>query len=246
MSASILITGASSGIGKALAFELAGRGYRLALTARRQNELERIGAEIAARHAGAVVHTRRLDVTDLDLVPQTVPQLAETLGGLDIVLANAGISLAEHIGRRDFDSVRRMVEVNLVGAMATVDSAVAHFLQRGRGHVVGISSVIAYRGLARNAAYCASKAGLAVYLEALRLEVLSKNIDVTVLYPGYIDTPLNQRLPQRPFLISAEKGAAIMADRIERRARSAFVPPFPWSLIARMLRVLPAAVVARF
>jgi NAD(P)-dependent dehydrogenase (short-subunit alcohol dehydrogenase family) len=184
-------------------------------------------------------------VTDYDDVFEAVDDMAEELGGLDIVFANAGIGLGERVGRGDFKKVRRTVEVNLIGAMATVDAAAAYFLKKGRGHIVGTSSVAAFRGMPRNAAYSASKAGFAVYLETARIELLKKNIHVTVLYPGYIDTPLNQMLKRRPFLISAEKGAAIIADLIEKKAKSSTVPVYPWNIIGRVMKILPAGVIAK-
>jgi short-subunit dehydrogenase len=245
MSSSIMITGASSGIGRALALELGKRGYSLALAARSEDRLELIRKEIVSAHNPPVVAIRALDVTDYDDVFEAVDDMAEELGGLDIVFANAGIGLGERVGRGDFKKVRRTVEVNLIGAMATVDAAAAYFLKKGRGHIVGTSSVAAFRGMPRNAAYSASKAGFAVYLETARIELLKKNIHVTVLYPGYIDTPLNQMLKRRPFLISAEKGAAIIADLIEKKAKSSTVPVYPWNIIGRVMKILPAGVIAK-
>jgi short-subunit dehydrogenase len=122
---------------------------------------------------------------------------------------------------------------------------VAYFLERGRGHIVATSSVTAFRGLPGHSSYTASKAGLSVYLEALRTEVYRKNIDITVLHPGFIATPLNDMLPRRPFLIPAEKGAAVIAGLIEKKAKRPTVPVFPWNLIRPLLRILPTAVAAR-
>jgi short-subunit dehydrogenase len=246
MAKKIMITGASSGIGRALAFELAGRDYALALTARRAEALETIRDEILAQHPYVSVAVHPLDVTAYDTVPGVVAACAESLGGLDIVFANAGIGLGDKVGRGRFEDARRTIEVNLLGAMATVDAAVVYFLEQGHGHVVGTSSVVAYRGMPRSGSYCASKAGLAIYLESLRAEVSRKNIHVTVLYPGYIDTPLNDMLKSRPFLISVEKGAAIIADMIERRVKSSTVPVWPWRILGPVLRWMPTSVIARF
>jgi short-subunit dehydrogenase len=245
MSKSILITGASSGIGKALTFELAQRGYALALTARRQALLEEIREEIKKRHPAALVEIRPLDVTAYDTIPSTIREMAEALNGLDIVFANAGIGYAGGVGQRSFERPRKVIETNLIGAMATVDAAVSYFLERGKGHIVATSSMAAFRGSPKQSAYCASKAGLAVYMEALRAEVYGKNIHVTVLYPGFIDTPINDMLPGRPFLISTQKGAEIIADRIEKRVQSAIVPRFPWCLLRKLLPILPTRIMAR-
>ncbi|MFO7931489.1 MAG: SDR family oxidoreductase [Desulfosalsimonas sp.] len=245
MRKSILITGASSGIGMELAKEMAHRGYALALTARRMDALESLRNEIAGKNESLPVEIAGLDVTDYGSVPVVLDDLAQRLGGIDIVFANAGVALGERIGLNEFEKARQSVEVNLTGAMATIDAAVSYFFSRGGGHVVGISSVAAFRGMPKSSAYSASKAGIAVYLEALRAEARGKNIDVTVLYPGYIDTPLNNTLPSRPFLISVEKGARIIADLIEKKKKSAFVPAWPWFLVGRLLKILPASVIAR-
>ena len=184
-------------------------------------------------------------MTRYDQVAPVLEGLADAIGGLDTVVVNAGIDLVGKIGQGQFDKCRGTVETNLLGAMATMDAAVEHFLARGRGYIVGISSIMAFRGLARNAAYSASKAALANYLQALRPYLRRKGVDVTIFYPGFIDTPLNDMLPHRPFLITAEKGARLMADRMERRVKAAMIPPWPWALVKWMLRLLPDRVMAR-
>ena len=245
MPRSVMITGASSGIGAALAYELAARGHDLALCARRLDRLESLRTAVHQHHPAIKVEIRELDVTRYERVASVLEDLAAALGGLDTVVVNAGVDLVGKIGQGQFDKCRGTVETNLLGAMATMDAAVEHFLARGRGHIVGISSIMAFRGLARNAAYSASKAGLANYLQALRPFLRRKGVDVTIFYPGFIDTPLNDMLPHRPFLISAEKGARLMADRMERRVKAAMIPSWPWALAKWVLRVMPDRVMAR-
>lgn len=244
MSHSVMITGASSGIGAALAYELAARGHDLALCARRLEKLEALRTAIRQHHPAIQVEIQALDVTQYDRVALVLERMAEALGGLDTVVVNAGIGLGEKIGKGQFAKCLRTVETNLLGAIATVDAAVQHFQTRGRGHIVGISSILAFRGLPRNAAYSASKAGLATYLQAVRPYVRRKGIDITIFYPGFIDTPLNDMLPQRPFLISAEKGAQLMADRMARKVKSAMIPSWPWALAKWVLRIVPDRVIA--
>jgi len=245
MAKSIFITGATSGIGYALAFEMAKRGYSLGLTARRMDELEKMEEEITKRHPQNHIAISRLDVTEYSEVPRVFSLIADKLGGIDIAYANAGIALGERIGKNEFDKARATIEVNLLGAIATIDAAVTYFLKKGKGHVVGVSSVAALRGMPRSSAYSASKAGIAVYLESLRAETFKKNIDVTVLYPGYIDTPLNKSLPRRPFVITVEKGAEIIANLIEKRVKSSTVPVYPWNIVGKILKILPTGIIAR-
>jgi short-subunit dehydrogenase len=240
------ITGASSGIGRALARELAGRGYDLFLTARTLDALEQVRTEIAGANPGRTVEVRQLDVIDDADVAAAIAQAAEKLGRCDVVVANAGVGNSGRVGEGNMERGRLIVETNLIGAMATVDAAVALFRrQGGAGQVVGVGSVAGVRGLPGSASYSASKAGLAVYLEAVRAETYREPITVTTIAPGYIDTPLNQDMKSRPFLVDVEKGAQITADLIERGVGYATVPRFPWTLVKPLLRVLPTSWLAR-
>jgi len=242
----VFITGASSGIGRALAMELARRGHDLFLTARRLDALERIRADVAAADPARRVQVRRLDVTDDGDVANAVAEAAQKLGRLDIVVANAGIGNSGRVGEGNLERARLIVETDLIGAIATIDAAVALFRrQGGPGQVVGVSSVAGVRGLPGSGSYSASKAGLTTYLESVRAETHGEPVTVTTLAPGYIDTPINQDVKSRPFLIDAEKGARIMADLIERGVGYATVPRLPWTVLAPLMRVLPDSLLAR-
>jgi short-subunit dehydrogenase len=242
----VFITGASSGIGRALALELARRGYDLFLTARRLDALEQVRGDIAAAAPGRRVEIRQLDVTDYGDVATAIGDAARQLGRCDVVVANAGVGNSGAVGEGNMERARLIVETNLIGAMATIDAAVALFRrQEGGGQIVGIGSVAGVRGLPGSSSYSASKAGLAVYLESVRAETHGEEITVTTLAPGYIDTPLNEDMKSRPFLIDAGKGARIMADLIERGAGYATVPRLPWTVIAPLMRVLPTSFLAR-
>jgi len=242
----VFITGASSGIGRALAMEVARRGHDLFLTARRLDALERIRADVAAADPARRVEVRRLDVTDDGDVANAVAEAAQKLGRLDIVVANAGIGNSGRVGEGNLERARLIVETDLIGAIATIDAAVALFRrQGGPGQVVGVSSVAGVRGLPGSGSYSASKAGLTTYLESVRAETHGEPVTVTTLAPGYIDTPINQDVKSRPFLIDAEKGARIMADLIERGVGYATVPRLPWTVLAPLMRVLPDSLLAR-
>ena len=239
MSRTAIITGASSGIGRALAFELARRGWWLGLCARRGDELERIKREIEAGTPGARVETAVLDVNDTAAVRSVIPELAARFGKIELLVANAGVGGERFAGDDRHAVDEGIIRTNLIGAMATVDAGVKLFRESGGGHIVGVTSVAGFRGLPGHGAYSASKAGLNTYLEAVRAEVQRDGITVTTLAPGYIDTPINSHMKSRPFLVSAEQGAARAADLIERGVRTSPVPAFPWNAVGVLMRNLP-------
>lgn len=243
MPKTIFLTGASGGLGEGMARAFARRGYRLVLASRRTDKLKSLAEELSAAGAGGVtVHA--LDVTDFDSVPRVLAAAAAETGGLDIVIANSGIGVPSPVGRGAFEAARRVIDTNLLGAIATVDAAVELFRKQGHGHIVAISSVAAVRGMPTQGAYSASKSGLTRYLEALRCEVSGTNIRVTDLAPGFIDTDLNRGMPSRPFLVSAEKGTEMMVAMIEQEVGFRYVPLMPWTLIAQVLKILPARLLA--
>lgn len=238
MRKSAIITGATSGIGRALAAELARRGYDLGLTGRREEVLREIADELGRN--GRRIEIQPLDVRDVEAVSLTIPQLADALGGVGMVVANAGVSGGGQAGRGGFEKARETIETNLIGGMATVDAATRVLQKQGDGgQIVGISSVAAFRGIPGNGPYCASKSGFSVYLESVRAELRRDGITVTTLSPGYIDTPLNRHVKNRPFVVSVEDGARKMADLIESRVESSTVPPFPWGPIGAAMRSVP-------
>jgi short-subunit dehydrogenase len=245
MSKSIFITGATSGIGKAVALELAKNGFNLALTGRKIDELKKIKEDLNSRYPKQKIEIKQLDVTDYESVPIILDECIHALDGIDIVFANAGINLPERLGSGKFENSKKIIETNLIGAMATIDSAAAYFLKKGSGHIVGMGSIAAFRGLPGVPSYCASKAGIVTYLEAVQAAMHDKNIDVTILNPGYIDTNINNKEKRRPFVISAEKGAKIIAKLIRKRVKSSTVPVFPWNVISILIKFLPASIIAK-
>jgi NAD(P)-dependent dehydrogenase (short-subunit alcohol dehydrogenase family) len=243
MSRSILITGGSAGIGAALAFEFARRGYKVAIAARRADKLAELVPQLQAAGAAAAVAIV-LDVGDTDSIAGAVTRAAQALGRLDIVVANAGIAHATPAGKGRLPQIRETININLVGAIATIEAALPVLLQQGGGQIVGVTSVAGARGLPGFSAYSATKAGLSRYLQSLRAELRGGPIVVTELAPGYIDTDLNRGAASRPFVIPVERGAAIMARMIERKVGMRWVPVLPWSLIAPLVKILPLALVA--
>jgi len=228
-----------------LAFEMAARGYNLGLTARRIELLEALKQEIEARYAGCQVEVEALDVTHYDEVEPCLERLCERLGRLDIVLANAGIAKAGVVGKTPLEQHLSVIDTNVNGAIATISAALVIFRRQGFGHLVGTSSIAAYRGLPRNAAYSASKAALSTFMEGVRAETLNESIAVTVLHPGYIDTAINRDLASRPFVIDVEAGARCFADLIEKRVKRSTVPRMPWMILGPILRCLPTGLIAK-
>ncbi len=242
-SKSVLITGATRGLGENLARHFAARGYRLALTGRKQEDLDRLGSELAGKAGDIVLET--LDVSDYDSIAPVLKRCAERMNGLDIVVINAGVAFTTPAGRGHFGQIRQTIDVNLTGAIATAEAAVELFRSQGHGHVVGITSLAGVRGMRGQGVYSATKAGLSRYLESLRLETRRDSIVVTDLAPGYIDTDLNSSIPNRPFLVTAEQGTKVMVDLIERRVSFRYVPPWPWTLVAQVIKWLPDSVIAK-
>jgi short-subunit dehydrogenase len=235
----VLITGASSGIGKALAYECAARGMAVGLLARRVDVLNDIARDITERYPAANVHCEALDVADLDTVLPALEIAAQKLGGVDCVIANAGITGVNKTGAGDFSKDVRVIQVNLLGGMATVDGAARLFRRLGGGCIVGVSSVSAYRGIPGSAAYTASKAGFSNYLEAVRMELAKHRIKVIAVHPGFINTDLAPNMEKYPFVIAADKAATTIVKGIEAGRSNIIVPQLPWKLVSPVMPWLP-------
>lgn len=246
MSKTIFITGASNGIGRQLAKEFADRGYNLALAARTESKLVALQQDLSKSHPDIRVETTALDVNELETVAPAIEKFAASFGSLDIVVANAGIGDGGgNIGTGGFAKDVAMIQTNVLGAMATIDAAVALFKRQKHGQVVAISSVAAARGLPSGGSYSASKAAIAVYADAARAELHGTKIKVTTLFPGFIDTDINNKMPSRPFLVSLEGGAKQIAKLIERGVQESAVPKMPWSIAMSVIRRLPISAMAK-
>jgi len=244
MTNTVVITGASSGIGRALALEYAGRGCHLGLTARRLPVLEELRREILAEHGskGIRVEVSGLDVAEELTVAPGLKTLFEALGGVDVVIVNAGVNDVTEIGKGDLDKQVRLIRTNVIGAIATVDAAVAYFLSRGRGQVVGISSLASLQPIPLQAAYCASKAGFSMYLDSARIELKARNIHVTNILPGYVKTDIVEGVDigKMPFAVSPQRAAREIADLVERRVKLGIVPAFPWKWLRPLFGHIPS------
>ena len=243
MAKSIFITGASSGIGEVLAVEFARRGYSIAIAARRVERIEALAARLPGLGAAAVLPLA-LDVTDFASIDAVLGRATREFGRLDVVVVNAGVGYSLPVGRGKFDQVRQTIDTDLTGAIATIEFALPRLRAQGGGQIVAITSVAGSRGMPFMGAYSAAKAGLHRYVQALRAEVRHEPITVTELAPGYIDTDMNRGAKSRPFVIPLERGGAIMARMIERRVGHRYVPVWPWTLVAPLVKLLPTRLLA--
>jgi short-subunit dehydrogenase len=235
-----LVTGASSGIGKALAKRMALEGVEVALVARREKVLTDLLGEIS--DAGGKARVFTLDVADAEAAGTTLQRADDEMQGIDVVVANAGVGNAKWGGGLSWDDCREIISVNVIGAVATLTALLPRMVARKRGHLVGISSLAHYRGLPNNAAYGASKAFLSNFLESLRIDLRGTGVSVTDVRPGFVRTAMTEKQDfDRPFLMQADDAARIIVRGIEKRMP---VVVFPWQLaaIARSSRLLPSRV----
>jgi short-subunit dehydrogenase len=241
----VLITGASSGLGAGMAREFAARGCSLALCARRMDRLEALCQELVAEHA-VRVELRALDVNDHDAVFRVFRDFERTLGSLDRIVVNAGIGDSQRVGKGHFELNRRVMETNLVAALAQCEAAVEIFREQNHGHLVVVSSFSAVRGLPGHlTVYAASKAGLAHLAEGIRADLSRTPIRVTTLMPGYIRTELNVGAKYLPFEVDERTGSRALVRAIERETAVARLPAWPWAPLWWLVKVLPLKWFAR-
>jgi decaprenylphospho-beta-D-erythro-pentofuranosid-2-ulose 2-reductase len=241
-----LVVGASSGIGAAVARQLAAGGGRVALVARRQAELEALARSLD--DAGGGPGPRALafahDVTAYDEVPELFRTICRELGGLDLVVYAAGVMPRIAPDEYTFGKDRETVEVNVLGAMAWLNEAAQRFEAAGTGTIVGVGSVAGDRGRRGNPAYHASKAALDTYLESLRNRLARHGVRVVTVKPGPVDTPMTRGMDRLPFLVPAEDAARDLLAAARRGVRTAYVPA-RWRPIMFVLRNIPSAIFER-
>jgi short-subunit dehydrogenase len=238
MALKIIITGASSGIGQALAKEYDKQGVVIGLLARRKDKLIELQKTLSCK---SLIFS--VDVTDLAQCRWAAEEFMALYGTPDIVIANAGISsgtLTENFS--DLETFKKIIDTNLTGVTHTFYPFIQPFKKRGSGHFVGISSVAGIRGLPGAGAYSASKAALTNYLESLRIELSSANINVTTIAPGYIKSPMTDENDfSMPFLMPTHKAARSMIKAIKAKKKYAIIP---WQInfIGRIMYLLPISI----
>ncbi len=234
----IFLTGASSGIGEALALEIAKYGATLGLLARREEMLHELAAKCEA--VGGTARVFACDVVESEAVKKVADELRKEFGRIDILIANAGIGGNNKETRSlQPDAVKKVIDINLIGAVNSVYAVLPQMLERGSGQIVAVSSLAGFRGLPKSAAYCASKAGMTALFESIRLDVQHRGVAVTIIQPGFIKTPLTAgRKNKLPFLMELKDAIPLFLKAIETRKKFA---AFPWQLaaIVRMGRIFP-------
>lgn len=243
MAKTVLITGASSGIGAGMAREFAQKGYNLAICARRLERLETLKQELESQY-GVKVIAKTLDVTNYEQVFEVFRAFKDDFGTLDRVIVNAGVGEGRRIGKGNFEINRSTVETNFISALAQCEAAVEIFRAQDSGHLVVISSMSAMRGMPKHlTAYGASKAGVAALAEGIRAELIDTPIKVTTIFPGYIRTEINEGAKKLPFEVDEKTGSRLLAAEIDKEPVKAYVPKWPWLPLGLAMKVLPLRIV---
>ena len=232
-----LVTGASSGLGRGLALWLGKRGVKVYAAARRHTHLEALAQE--AKAAGAHIEPVELDVSHADATLERVRALDDACGGLDLVVANAGVGGQTHARDFPWEHARKVIDVNVTGAVATLSAVLPRMVERNRGHLVGVSSLASCRGLPQNAAYSASKAFLNTFLESLRVDLQGTQVRVTCIKPGFVKTEMTANIQHTmPFLLETDAAVELMGQAI-LRAQDEYGFPWPMARAVEVAKWVP-------
>ncbi|MCC6217389.1 MAG: SDR family NAD(P)-dependent oxidoreductase [Polyangiaceae bacterium] len=237
----IFLTGASTGIGNALARRWAGPGVFLGLNARRESLLAELARELEAKGARVSLHPG--DVADTAFLARAARDYLEAAGGVDLVVANAGVANPKGVLDGDAEPVARLLSINVIGVANTVLPFVPAMRRAGSGVLAAVSSVAGHRAFPGHAAYSASKAAVITLMDGLRMELHGTGVHAMTICPGFVVTPMTESITYpMPFLVDVERAARWTDEAIRRRERTF---DFPWQLrlLAPAVRALPEAVV---
>lgn len=242
----IIITGASSGLGKEMAIQYARMGRNLGLCARRFERLEELKQELLNINPNINIVIKSLDVDDHEAVFECFTAFKQELGQLDRVIVNAGMGKGASVGTGYFYANKQTAITNFVSALAQCEAAVGIFREQNSGHLVTISSISAVRGFRRAmTVYAATKAGLTSMTEGIRIDLLKTPIKVTTIHPGFIRSEINEKVKTVPFIVDTETGCKAIIKAIEKEGGSYFVPSWPWAIVSRLMRFAPLSMISK-
>ena len=246
MRKNILITGASSGLGKGMAKEFAKQGCNLALCARRFELLEQLKSELEQINPNITISIKVLDVNDHEQVFSVFNAFKDELNGLDRVIINAGMGKGASIGTGYFNANKQTVQTNFVAALAQAEAAMEIFRAQNYGHLVTISSISAVRGFRRAmTVYAATKAAITSLSEGIRIDVMHTPIKVSCVHPGFIRSEINEKVKTVPFIVDTETGCKALVKAINKEKANSFVPSWPWAFLHWILRIAPLSTIRK-
>ncbi|TMS81004.1 short chain dehydrogenase [Pseudoalteromonas sp. S554] len=246
MRKNILITGASSGLGKGMAKEFAKQGCNLALCARRFELLEQLKSELEQINPNITISIKVLDVNDHEQVFSVFNAFKEELNGLDRVIINAGMGKGSSIGTGYFNANKQTAQTNFVAALAQAEAAMEIFRAQNHGHLVTISSISAVRGFRRAmTVYAATKAAITSLSEGIRIDVMHTPIKVSCVHPGFIRSEINEKVKTVPFIVDTETGCKALVKAINKEKANSFVPSWPWAFLHWILRIAPLSTIRK-
>lgn len=239
-----LVIGASSGMGAATARRLARRGYRVAMVARREEELGKIARQINKNAGAEVAFAFPHDVTNFDEVPGLFDEIVDKLGGLSLVVYTTGAMPKVEIDEYNFEKDRTMVEVNLLGMIAWLNQAADMFSRLQAGTIVGVGSIAGDRGRSGQPVYNTTKGAQAIYLEALRNRLSSRNVRVVTIKPGFVDTAMTAGMGNLLWMISADEAGRQIVNAAHRSRGTVYVP-HRWKLVSWVIIHMPSFIFRR-
>ncbi len=244
----ILITGASSGLGEGMARQFAAKGRNLALCARRTDRLDKLKEELESSYPDCKVSVRALDVNNHGQVFEVFKAFKEEFGLIDRIIVNAGMGKGASLGTGYFHANVQTAQTNFVGALAQCEAALEIFREQNDGHLVTISSISALRGMPRAmTVYAATKAGLLSLTEGIRADLIRSGLPIktSAILPGFIRSEINEKVKNTPFMVDTETGCKALVKAIEKEPVQAYVPGWPWALIGFLMKRLPLKMVMK-
>lgn len=238
----VFVTGAGSGLGAGLVGHYGRQGAHVGLVGRREAPLRERQKECETR--GARVEVYPGDVADTDFMQTSAQHFLQAAGGVDLVVANAGIAIANRVREGEAHEVARLINVNFVGVTNTLLPFAPAMIEQGRGTLCAMSSFTAHRGLPGRTAYGASKAGVTAFMDGLRMELHETGVHAMALHPGFVDTPLTRDNPEMLFLIDLPRAVRYMSSAIERGARN-FTFPWQMNLLKEVVKRAPESWIRR-